>query len=240
MNQLINAPIKFVNTLQDAMYFSSMSQILYVGEEQSIPTFFVRVPALLPPIEAAYSEMNGDMKTYYGIYDQYLYNSPVVKEIFINILSLLNAGTPITIYIQDGNDLTIGQYLPIVFYKYFGLYNYETVKDVDMNGREYFPFNNPLPEYNDTIATLLYTTGNGIIDSTTFITSVTKDKIIQSFTMNDEVAKRLSIDYNIQHLDIDNRINYILSIIDKYNRYENINNQYNEPVCPFGKINKKE
>ena len=233
MQPIINAPIKFVNTMQEAMYYSTVSKIIYIGEDPNIPEFFIRIPALLPPTEAAYAEMNNDVNNYMYIYENYLNNFPDVKEYLCQILILLHHGNPVTIYIQDGNDLLIGQFLPTWFYKVAGLYNYETVQGVDQYGMSYYPYNDQTPQFINQVAILLYTYGNGIISGEYFILSV-DDLFINNIQSNPEVLNRLDKDFNLFNLDINEKIQFLLNWKYKFNRfYINPMNNLADGQSPF-------
>lgn len=189
LKPIINAPIKFVNTLNDALAYASQSKVIYVGEDQNVPNYFIHTPALLPPVDAAYAEINGNLQAYYDIYNAYM-NSDIVQDICNQILALLYNGVPVTLYMQDGNDLAIGDYIRGYFYNAFGLFDYGVVQEVDMYGNPYFPYYDTV--YTNVIAYRLYTFGNGIISGQDYIL------YIDNFDyMDGEVFRRLKQDFNM-------------------------------------------
>lgn len=235
LRSLINAPLKFVTRAEEANNYSAVAKILYVGEDSNIPNFYIPVPILLPPIDIQYCEMTNSMDSYYQGYENYLNNNELVAEICNQILTLLLNGYPVVIYIQNGHELEIGNFLPKWFYLQYGLYNYETIYDYDEYGNMFYPYFDK--KYNDKIACCLYTYANGSIGGKEFILNLQDFNWIDQLIMN-----RLISDFNINTTGktVEDILNFFREYKDKYYRfYINPRNNNNNNTSPIKMIEDK-
>lgn len=156
------------------------ARIVFVGEydpnDKLLSSTYIHFPALLPPVEASYYEVNGDINEYMRIYESHFVNSEDARLCMVEILSMLHDDIAVVMYIQNGQFSNIGRVLPMFLNKYFGI-------------------NSPIiqPMQMQNIGNLLYSHGNGLINAYEYLNSLDPNNMV----INPVCAQRLIIDFDL-------------------------------------------
>lgn len=188
---MIKGTIYAVTDIGLALQAMQGSKVLYIGElNPNIPEGFIECSVLLPPYEAVSAEIDGDMNAFEAIYGSHLTFSDACYGMFATILIVLNRGINITIYVENGDELSHFNYL---------LRYIETTYGIQI-GTANRPFYYD-PKFNEQTSAILYSYMDGFISEQEFISNIVN---IQGLITLDQChpftkpIEKLAKKYNLQ------------------------------------------
>jgi hypothetical protein len=179
---MIRGTLYAVSDINIALQSMQSCKVLYIGElNNSIPKEFIECSVLLPPYEAVFAEVDGDIASFEAIYNHYLTYSDQCFGMFATILVALNRGVNILMYIENGDDFAHFNFLLRYIQGTFGI----TVGSENMN----FQYN---PEYNWLISSILYSYMDGFIDEYEFIMNQNNFNLVLALDQNHPFTKPIT------------------------------------------------
>lgn len=165
---MIKGSIYAVTDIGLAMQAMHGSKVLYIGElNPNIPQGLIECSVLLPPYEAVSAEIDGEMNAFEAIYGSYLTFSEACFGMFTTILVALNRGVNITMYVENGSELSHFNYLLRYFENTFGIIIGTAQRKFSYDRR-----------FNWQTAAILYSYMDGFIDEGEFIINQTDINIL--------------------------------------------------------------
>lgn len=207
---MIKGTIYAVTDVELAMQCLQTSKVLYIGElNMNLPKGFIECSVLLPPYEAVSAEIDGNIPAFEEIYRNYLTFSEQCYGMFATILIALKNGINITMYIENGDNLSHMNFLLRYIEQTFGI----------VVGTAERPFSF-LPEFNWQTAAILYSYMDGFISEAEFIYHQNN---ANQLIMLDQIhpfikpVARLIEKYNLQnHPDIASWLNNYINMVKSY------------------------
>lgn len=155
---MITGTLTMVNNLNTAIQTAQMfpCKIVFIGELKQLPQGIIEYSILLPPVEALNAEVEGNIQQYNMIYNQYLMYTPYCQEAIATILAAISRGVNIVVCIEEGDNLSHGQFLWNFFKNTFGLIM-ATVNNPFQFNANYLPIINMILYYwyGESFTTLL-------------------------------------------------------------------------------------
>lgn len=191
-------------------------KVLYVGElNPNIPQGFIECSVLLPPYEAVSAEIDGNMDMYESIYGSYLTFSDACFGMFATILVALNKGVNITMYVENGDELSHLNYLLRYFEGTYGLIVGTATRQFSYDER-----------FNSQTAAILYSYMDGFIDETEFMINQSDINMLITLDQSHPFIKpieKIVRKFNLQAVpDIVSWLNAYRNMVVLYGKYGQI------------------
>ena len=202
------ASLLFTADINSAIYASRVgTKVLYVGESmQELPECFIPCSILLPPFNALNAEIDGDIKTYKDLYFSYLNFNLDCFEMIGTMLAALYSGVSMTIYVENGNELSHMNTL----IEYFALFH--GIHAIIDKVRPTYAYD---ITFNAKNAAVLYNFYDGFMSAYTFLSFIPNMNVLYN-VINMPYCTR-TVDKIVQELQINphvNALSVIQSIID--------------------------
>lgn len=161
---MLTGKLYFANTVGQACNLEALGfKVIYAGEGSPIPPSFIRLPILLPPIDAVDADVNDNIGLFENIYFNHLAYNEAVLDTIATIIVALYHNTNLVIY-MEGEGLRHIPFFRNFMVTYYGI----AIGDENIA----FSYN---PAFNTVIGNILYSYMDGFISYPQFISILSCD-----------------------------------------------------------------